>query len=153
MEGNFRMKAAREFWGLRPWKRHDLILSVAGAMYALVGVSYILAVPRASQYNALEVLLRIAPLDFWGSVFVLAGALSMISSRWPPFAETWGYMVLTGISAGWGSTYLLGIIFANSSWTNVNGFIIWSLLGFLWWAISGLLNPDKTGAAEPDGPS
>lgn len=146
------MKVLGLFWGLRPWKRHGLILTVAGCIYALVGVSYILAGPNANRSIALEVLLRIAPLDFWGGVFIFAGVLSMISSRWPPFTETWGYMVLTGVSLGWGSAYLMGIVFYVSPWTNINGFFTWGLLGFLWWAISGLLNPDKTTVTNTHGP-
>jgi hypothetical protein len=137
------MKAHRNLWALRPWSRHGLILVVAGFMYAMVGVSYILASKSVNRLNSLEILLRIAPLSFWGSVFIVAGVLAMISSRWPTFSETWGYMVLTGLSAGWGSTYLMGILFGNAPWTNVNGFIVWGLLGFFLWGVSGLVNPEK----------
>lgn len=136
------MKINRALWRLRTWKRHDLILSVAGCMYVMIGIAYITISPSPGRSAPLQILLRIAPLQFWGWVFVAAGLLSIISSRWPPSAETWGYVVLTGISTGWGSAYLMGILFAGAPWTNISGFLIWGMLGFLWWAISGLVNPD-----------
>lgn len=142
VEGDFPVKLNRALWRLRTWKRHDLILSVAGCMYAMIGVAYILADPTPGRVIPLQILLRIAPFHFWGWVFVAAGILSLISSRWPPSSETWGYVVLTGISTGWGSAYLMGILFAGAPWTNISGFLIWGMLGFLWWAISGLVNPD-----------
>lgn len=136
------MRLNRALWRLRTWKRHDLILSVAGCMYVLIGVSYTLLEPTPSRTVPLQILIRFAPLHFWGWVFVAAGVLSIISSRWPPSAETWGYVVLTGISTGWGSAYLMGVLFAGTPWINFNGFLVWGMLGFLWWAISGLVNPD-----------
>lgn len=136
------MNALRIYFGLRPLKRHGLILIVGGFIYALVGVSQILAKPREAKGSSLEILLRIAPLSFWGGVFIFAGILSIVSSRWPPHVETWGYMVLAGLSLGWGSTYLMGILFAGAPWTNINGFLVWGLMGFMWWAVSGLSNPD-----------
>lgn len=138
------MRMARTLWGLRTWKRHDLILLVAGLIYVLVGASYVLAETTETRFSALRVLLSLAPLEFWGCVFIVAGVLSIISSKWPPFAETWGYTVLTGVSSGWSAAYLTGIIFSGSPWSNINGALLWGLLGFMWWAISGLRNPDKT---------
>lgn len=144
----------RLLWGVRAWKRHGLILTVAGFIYMLVGAAYILSDPNEGRAVALQILLRTAPLEVWGWVFVLAGILSVISSRWPPFAETWGYVVLTGLSGGWGSNYLMGILFGDSPWTNISGCLLWGLLGFLWWAISGMANPEKmvvaTSADRPD---
>lgn len=144
VEGDFPVKANR-FWGLRrQWKRHDVILCVAGLLYVLVGVYYIITSNETARFPSLQILLRVAPMTFWGSVFVFAGALSIISSRWPPFAETWGYVVLTSISAGWAAAYLMGMLFANAPYANVISTIVWGLFGFIWWAVSGLLNPDKT---------
>lgn len=153
MEGDFPMKAGRSLWHLRSWKRHDVILLVAGLIYVLVGVSYILRdEPSPDQYIALEVLLRVASLKFYGGLFLAAGTLCMVSSRWPPHNDSWGYMILTGLSLGWGSAYLMGVIFLGSPWININGFFVWGLLGFLWWAVSGLLNPDKTAVIHDDRP-
>jgi len=149
MEGDFHMKERRTFWGLRrQWKRHDVILCVGGLLYILVGVYYIVTSGSQSRWISLEILLRVAPMSVWGVVFIFAGLLSVISSRWPPFAETWGYVVLTSISAGWAAAYLMGILFADAPYTNLISTIVWGLFGFVWWAVSGLLNPDKTAVAN-----
>jgi hypothetical protein len=147
VEENFRMRIKRRYWGLRPWKRHSTILMVAGIIYTLIGFAYFSASPNKTRDSTLVVVLQIAPIQFWGGVFCLAGLLTLVSSRWPPFAETWGYMVLTGLSAGWAATYLMGTLFFHAPIVGVTGGLLWSLLAFMWWAISGLLNPDKTAVA------
>lgn len=141
------------FFGVRPWKRHGLVLLVAGLVYVATGLSYILAEATPSRQVALGVALAWAPIAFWGAVFMAAGLLSIISSRWPTFAETWGYMVLTGLSAGWSATYAAGVIFFDSPAANLSGAFLWGLLSFLWWAISGLLNPDAKAVTIPHGSS
>lgn len=151
MGGILRMKLS-SYWGFRPFKRHDLILFVAGLIYVGTGVAYILAKPNPGRFAALEVVLRIAPLSVWGILFISAGALSMLSSRWPPASEAWGYVVLTAISAGWSAAYASGIVFANSPLSNVNGALVWGLVSFLWWAVSGLRNPEPREVALSDRP-
>lgn len=145
------MKILRRFWGLRPWKRHSTILMVVGVLYALIGFAYVTAPPNKVREATLVVVLQIAPIQFWGGVFFVAGVLTSISSRWPPFAETWGYMLLTGLSAGWAAAYLLGILFFNAPTAGITAAVLWSLLAFMWWAISGLLNPDKTAVGNHGG--
>lgn len=144
MEENFRMKFVRNFWGLRPWKRHSTILMVVGILYAVIGFQYMIAAPNANRDRSLIAILQFAPVQFWGGVFLLSGILTSISSRWPPFAENWGYMMLTGLSAAWSAAYLIGLLFYHAPNTNASGAIVWGLLAFMWWAVSGLLNPDKT---------
>lgn len=134
----------QRFWGLRPWKRHSTILMVVGFLFVLTGINYIVAKPTEGRQKALAVILQLAPIQFWGILFVVAGALAMVSSRWPPMTETWGYMILTGLSSGMAMTYLTGIAFLGAPSANFGQVILWSCLGFMWWAISGLLNPDKT---------
>lgn len=138
----------RKFWGLRPWKRHSTILMVVGFLFVLVGMQYALAPESKGRSEALYVILQVAPIQFWGGVFIFAGFMSMISSRWPPLAETWGYMVLTGLSSGWSATYLIGIIFFKSPAANITQVILWGSLGFMWWAISGLPNPERPAVEE-----
>lgn len=147
VEGNFHVNKFHRFWGLRPWKRHSLILLVVGFVYGMVGFQYIFSEPSKGREIALEMVLRLAPMEFWGSIFVVTGLLTVISARWPPFAETWGYMVLTGLSTGWSGTYLMGILVFNSPTTNYTQVLLWGCLAFIWWAVSGLLNPDSTTAA------
>lgn len=124
---------------------------VVGILYALIGFAYVTAPANKAREATLVVVLQIAPIQFWGGVFFVAGVLTSISSRWPPFAETWGYMLLTGLSAGWAAAYLLGILFFNAPTAGITAAVLWSLLAFMWWAISGLLNPDKTAVGNHGG--
>lgn len=144
VEENLHIAKLQRFWGLRPWKRHSLILTVAGVLYAFIGVLYVRSPPTANREISLKILLQVAPIQVWGAVFVLSGLLAIVSSRWPMFSEKWGYAVLTGMSSGWAATYLLGVAFFNSPSNNLSQVMLWGLLAFMWWAISGLLNPDKT---------
>lgn len=138
----------RRFIGIRPWKRHSLVLFVAGFAYIGIGSSYIFAELTPSRAESLVVALRLADLHAWGIIWILGGVMSIISSRWPPVAETWGYMVLTGLAAGWGAAYALGVLIGDSPTTNLSAALIWSLVGFMFWAISGLVNPDGTGGSS-----
>jgi hypothetical protein len=133
----------RRFLKLRPFKRHGVILMVAGFIYMAIGVSYIAAPTTEEVRHNLAIALIWFPLHFWGGVWFGVGLLSLISSRWPPVFESWGYAVLTGLAGGWSATYLMGIIFKGTSLTNLRSVAVWGLLAFLWWAVSGLLNPDK----------
>jgi hypothetical protein len=136
----------KDLWGIRhTWTRHDLILCIGGFIYVLLGLVYVMEDPTPNREIALQALIRVAPMDFWGSIFIFAGVLSLISSRWPRLVESWGYVVLTGISLAWGTAYLTGIVFSNAPWANASGFLLWSLQGSLWWAVSGLRNPEPLG--------
>lgn len=127
--------------GLRPWRRHSLVLLVTGLVYVFIGFAYVYTDPRRSRDVALQIALDWWSLDVWGWIFVFSGLLAILSSRWPPFSETWGYFVLTGLSAGWSGFYVTGVIFGDSPVGNLTGGLTWGLVAFLWWAISGLVNP------------
>lgn len=135
------MQTPHPWRGIRPWKRHSLVLLVAGAVYIAIGGGFIFPEPTPQRLIALQIALDWWSLNVWGYIFVFAGILSIISSRWPPVSEKWGYAVLTGLSSGWGAFYAAGVIFGDSSVSNLNGALSWGLLGFMWWAISGLTNP------------
>jgi hypothetical protein len=90
----------RRFLKLRPFKRHGVILMVAGFIYMAIGVSYIAAPTTEEVRHNLVIALIWFPLHFWGGVWFGVGLLALISSRWPPVFESWGYAVLTGTS-GW----------------------------------------------------
>jgi ABC-type transport system involved in multi-copper enzyme maturation permease subunit len=143
LEENIPVKHPSRWWGLRPWKRHSTILTVVGFLFVLVGISYAFGKPSQNREIALAPLLQVASIQFWGWVFVVAGLLSMLSAKWPPLTETWGYMVLTGLSSGWAATYLTSVIFFHAPTTNYTQVVLWGCLGFMWWAISGLPNPEK----------
>lgn len=147
MEGIFAVIPKRDWGFRRQWKRHDVILCVGGLLYMLIGLYYTGTTNSSTRNIALEILLRVAPMKFWGGVFIFAGIAGIISSRWPAFAETWGYVVLTSVSAGWAGAYLMGILFASAPLTNIISTLVFGLFAFMWWAVSGLLNPDKTAVA------
>lgn len=131
----------RSWLGVRPWKRHSLVLMVAGFVYVAIGISYIWAEPTPTREVALHFALQWISLEHWGVIFICAGLLAIISSRWPPVSETWGYTVLTGLSSAWSAFYLVGVLFWHSPPTNLSGVMSWGLIAFMWWAISGLINP------------
>lgn len=141
----------RRFWGFKPWRRHSLILAVAGFLYSLVGFLYAASPANPGRRRSLSFLLDIAPQQFWGGLFITVGVLTVLSSVWPPIAENWGYTLLTGLSAGWSAVYLMGVLFFHSpAATNGTQAVLWGTLAFMWWAISGLVNPDTVVVIEDD---
>lgn len=135
-------KMDAQFWfALRPWRRHSLVLMVAGIIYICIGLSYIEAEPTVAREVALQVASIWMPLDKWGFVFLITGIVTAISSRWPPVSKTWGYFLLTGLSAAWSGFYAWAVVFLDSPWTNMSAVLIWGVIAFLWWAISGLVEP------------
>jgi hypothetical protein len=109
-------------FNVRPYNRHSLILSVAGLCYMLTGATYISAAPTPARKAALAVALRWFPIEIWGMIFVIVGLLVVISSRWPRVSDSWGYALLTGLSAGWSATYAAGVIFeACANWQLYRG--------------------------------
>lgn len=135
--------------GLRPWKRHSLVLLVAGFIYVGVGFTYVLAEPNPSRATALQVAFSWWGIEGWGACFMFAGLLSIISTRWPPISKTWGYMVMTGLSGGWAAFYLTAIVIFDSPATNLSAVLLWSLIAFIWWAISGLKDPEEEARGIP----
>ena len=142
----------KRLWGvrIRPWKRHSLILMVAGFLYAVVGFAYTTAAPNPGRARSLSFILEIAPQQFWGGLFIFSGILTMVSSIWPKDSGPWGYMILTGLSTGWSSIYLIGLLFFGSTTMNVTQIVLWAILAFMWWAISGLINPDEVVVIDHD---
>lgn len=128
--------------GVRPWQRHSLVLMVAGFVFVGIGISYIYTVPTPSRNEALQVALSWWSFQAWGWHFITAGVLAIISSRWPPISKTWGYMVMSSLSAAWAGFYFTGVVFEGAPVSNLSGTLSWGLIAFLWWAISGLINPN-----------
>lgn len=128
--------------GVRPIRTHSMVLIVAGLVYVAIGISYLTAEPTPERLRALKFALVWLDYNHWGYVWVLVGILSIISSRWPPVSETWGYTVLTGQAAAWGLFYGTGIAFGSAPNSNVSGVLSWGLIAFMWWSISRLVNPE-----------
>lgn len=106
-----------------------------------LGIAYYGSEITPERAKALEVALQWLSIKSWGAIFIVAGASAAISARYPPVAERWGYMVLTGLSSGWAAVYALGILVGDAPSSNATIVLLWGLVAFLWWAISGLLNP------------
>lgn len=125
---------------LRPWRRHSLVLATAGLAYCAIGFIYVITEPTDSRQSSLRLAYNIAPEPAWGTVFITVGLLAVLSGRWPPASEKWGYTTLSGLSALWGAFYLLGVPLGGTA-SSLSGAAVWFLMTFVWWAISGLDNP------------
>jgi hypothetical protein len=132
----------RYFVGVRPWNRHSLVLLIAGAVYVAIGFVYVNTPPGGPTWEALVAAREWFSLDQWAFLWIIVGVLAIISSRWPPVAEKWGYVSLTSLAAGWGSFYVLGVIFGPNSVSAAAVGLLWWLIAFMWWAVSGLISPD-----------
>lgn len=128
--------------GLRPWRRHSLVLAVGGGVYFLIGLAYLLTPMTPTRAQALRVPLAFADVQVWALLWMLFGALAFASTRWPPASETWGYTAMSSISALWACFALAGTLF-GAPITNIASVLVWALFGFLWWAVSGLRNPEE----------
>lgn len=129
------------WFALRPWRRHSLVLAVAGLLYVFLGLTYIITPVDPARAEAFRIPLLWLPLPVWGCLWVTTGLLAIISARWPPASETWGYSAMAGTAALWAS-FLAGGVALGAPATNLTGTLVFALLAFLWWAIAGLLNPD-----------
>lgn len=137
-----RARFKRHYIGIRPWTRHSLVLLVAGTVYICIGIVYFSTPSSSPTWDSLAIAREWFSLDAWGAIWIIVGALAILSARWPPKVETWGYMALTALSAGWGAFYVLGVIFGDNTVGSLAVGLMWLLVAFLWWAISGLLSPE-----------
>lgn len=143
LEEDFPVKPQPRWWGLRPWKRHSTALLVVGIIYMFIGYQYIVTPSTRIREQSLQAILQFAPIQFWGGVFILAGFMAVVSTKWPPVTETWGYVVVTGLSTGWSATYLTGIWFFHAPEQNYSQVFIWAVLGFMWMVFAGFPNPEE----------
>lgn len=133
----------RRFIGVRPWTRHSLVLLIAGLVYMVIGWVYVNTPVGGPTWEALIAAREWFSLDQWAFLWIIVGVLAVISSRWPPVAEKWGYMALTSLAAGWGAFYVLGVIFGPNTVGSAAVGLVWWLIAFMWWAISGLISPER----------
>lgn len=133
---------------LRPWRRHSLVVGMGGLVYVASGLVQILVPLREDRASTLVLPLRLAPIDAWGGLWLLVGALALLSTRWPPWSEVWGYTALTYLAALWSAFYALGWAFYDAPATALSGVLVWLLVGVLWWGISGLVNPEEVVAPD-----
>ena len=140
-------------WGLRPWRRHSMAVLVAGVVYIAIGITYITSTPAESRTTSLVLAIKVMPLNGWGVVWVIVGALAVISARWPPASETWGYSALSGLTSLWAAFYALGVLVMGAPLQSLTAGLMWGLIAFMWLIIAGLWNPDPTLVRlSPDAP-
>lgn len=132
----------RRLLHLRPWRRHSVVLGVAGLVYLLYGIALFTLDPTTTRVNGLVVALEVMDYDSWGIVWTVVGLAAIASTRWPPQSETWGYALMEFLAAFWAACYFLAMVFALAPASNVTGGLVWTMIAFLWWAVSGLSNPD-----------
>lgn len=135
----------RHYMGVRPWTRHSLVLLVSGFVYICIGFVYWNTPDQSPTWVALAMAREWLSMKSWAAIWIIVGCLSILSARWPPKVETWGYMALTSLTAGWGAFYILGVIFGDNGMGSLAVGMVWLLVAFLWWAISGLISPELQG--------
>lgn len=131
--------------GLRPWKRHSLVLAVAGVVYVAYGMNLVFGPGYASPRAGLAIPSEWFSLHAWGIVWIVVGLCAFASTRWPPASETWGYSAMSGLAAFWGAVFALGPFAQDAPLgAAIPGALIWSMVAFMWWGISGLRNPEDS---------
>ena len=134
------------FVGFRPWTRHSTVLLVAGLFYFFLGASYIIGNQQQSDGKTGDALARAVywlSWDAWGSVWIIVGLLTILSTVWPPISKTWGYSIMTGLAAAWAGFYAVGVFLLDAPAWQISGALVWGFIAFMWWAISGLIDPDE----------
>lgn len=139
----------RSWRRLRPWRRHSLVLVIAGAVYVLLGLVLAFVEPTPTRESSLRAITW-APWWCWGVLWMSAGVAAVVSARWPEGADKWGYAVLCSISVLWTVVYLGGMLLGSGA-ASFSGALVYLLLAVLWWAISGLVNPEDF-LLEDEGP-
>lgn len=140
------------WYHVKPWDRHGLVLMTAGFSYILIGAAFVFSEDSPTRLAMFHSVYRGLPYSWWCVGFMVVGAISVISSRWPSKPRTLGYATLTGWTAGCSGLYVFGGLFTGSTGYLVTGFM-WAVMGFLWWAISGLFcPPDERGSRGVSSP-
>lgn len=139
----------RRLLHLRPWRRHSVVLAVAGVVYICYGAAILAVPPNDARTASLRLAEQLMPIRIWGFVWIFVGLLALASTRWPPQSETWGYAAMSGLAAFWSAVIGLGILVADAPSQSLTGSLVWALMAFMWWGISGLMNPDDEVPHKP----
>lgn len=125
------------------WTRHRLTLLVAGIFHISIGTTYVSGDLTSDRRGALYYALMLTPIERWGVFFIIVGLACLgIAIFWPK-KTTAAFMLLTGLSAGWGAFFLIGVISGYGSPFKLASVLTWWTLAFLWWVISGMISPSK----------
>lgn len=95
-------RAARRFG--RMLGRRGAILLTYGAIWALFG--YSLIVEPNPDRSGIQTLLRLWPLSTWGVLWIVAGAVAVVSAFMPTGLDWAGYAALPLMAVCWAGSYL-----------------------------------------------
>ena len=85
--------------------RRGALLTLKGVMAAGYGSGQV--VQPTGDRQGLTLLLKLAPLDFWGWAWIAAGVIALISA-WLPSRRDWpGFLAVWLIATPWAMAYLL----------------------------------------------
>ncbi|MFD8949476.1 hypothetical protein ACFV0B_11535 [Streptomyces xanthophaeus] len=84
--------------------RRGTILTCYGLVWVLYGVAQQIT-PQVDQ-RGLKLLLNLAPIEFWGWCWIIAGLIALASAWAPPGRDAAGFAALAVIVAPWTATYL-----------------------------------------------
>lgn len=128
------------WWRLRRFTPKSFVLVMLGGIFTLLGVNGITHPWTHQQAEALVMLAAIAPRWVWGGLSIVAGLGSVLSSMWPTWNDTWGFVALGGMSAWWACAYVSGVV-VTGSMVGISSALIWGGFCAMLWAISRLDDP------------
>jgi hypothetical protein len=114
--------------------RRGAVLMLLGVLFVLIGLQLIIQPLNPTVSKQLKYAFTLAPANFWGSVFILAGGISILSGKWKVF-HAYGYGSLTLVSSGWAFFYFLS--FASGTNGASRQFVTWLAISILVLIISG----------------
>jgi hypothetical protein len=134
----------RQHLRLRPWGARGLVLVILGIIWSLLGTHYVLVPWTPNAREALFVPAALAPQWVWGMGWLVAGLLAIVSSRWPPTQDSWGYVALGTTAMLWACFYLFGALRSDLV-SGATGSLVWLAVCGLLYAVSRLAEPPIKG--------
>lgn len=141
------MKEEFDIWmTYRPWRRHGVVLFTSGLFFMNFGLALAReGEERERRIEMARVAIKLLPLELWAGLFVGVGFSVALLSRFSFFKPPLGYSALTGLSAAWSASYLIGYFFYGAPPVSLNTGIFWLFMVTFYWAVSGLVSPDRRG--------
>lgn len=136
----------RTYMMLKPFGVRGLVLSTLGVLWVLIGVSGLTV--GLSPLSVLTIDYMLDELFFLNTVTVSAawiatGIMGIITSRWPPYQDSWGFFFLAPMPMFWALLHLVGAIF-HGPILGVLVTVVYAVMCVLLWGISKLEDPSMT---------
>lgn len=128
------------WWQLRRFTPKSLVLVMLGGIFMLLGLNALSHPWTPQQAEALVMLTTLAPRWVWAVLSIVAGLASVLSSMWPTWNDSWGFVALAGMSAWWACAYAAGVLISGSA-AAISNALIWAGFCAMLWAISRLDDP------------